>query len=147
MIFLIPLFYSFSAPVQRRYFQVSSRPLTSKEVTDIFFAFSTHDKYVCRPCILIFDSLPGRSRTNIVATLREYLAVEHLERKGVAKVFSKDTIKGTYLKVPQQMNFSDCGLFTLQFAQSFIEVLIVFFFFFVSCFMFVFEESFIFAIF
>ncbi|MCL4127864.1 UNVERIFIED_CONTAM: hypothetical protein GTU68_052309, partial [Idotea baltica] len=40
-----------------------------------------------RPCILIFDSLPGRSRAGIIATLRDYLTVEYEYRRGVSKVF------------------------------------------------------------
>lgn len=43
-------------------------------------------------------------------------------RKGTNKVFSRDTMPGACPKVPQQMNFSDCGVFTLQFAENLFEV-------------------------
>lgn len=75
-----------------------------------------------RPCILIFDSLTGANRARIVATLRDYLMVEHKVRKGSEKIFNRDTMKGACPRVPQQMNYSDCGVFTLQFAESFFEV-------------------------
>ncbi|XP_063614094.1 uncharacterized protein LOC134787271 isoform X2 [Penaeus indicus] len=74
-----------------------------------------------QPCILIFDSLTGANRSRIVATLRDYLAVEHKIRRGSEKLFSRDTMKGACPRVPQQMNYSDCGIYTLQFAESFFE--------------------------
>ncbi|KAB7500431.1 hypothetical protein Anas_02167 [Armadillidium nasatum] len=80
---------------------------------------STVPEPIKQPCILIFDSLSGASRSRIVATLRDYLTIEHQKKKNKEKVFTKDTMKGACPKVPQQTNFSDCGLFTLQFAESF----------------------------
>ncbi|KAG0699699.1 Sentrin-specific protease 7 [Chionoecetes opilio] len=74
-----------------------------------------------QPCILIFDSLTGANRARIVATLRDYLTVEHKVRKGAEKLFTRDTMKGACPRVPQQMNYSDCGVYTLQFAESFFE--------------------------
>ena len=41
---------------------------------------------------------------------------------GCEKVFSKDTIKGVSLEVPQQSNFTDCGLYILQYVESFFKV-------------------------
>lgn len=78
--------------------------------------------FISRPCILIFDSLSGASRSRIVATLRDYLTIEYQKKKNKEKLFTKDTMKGACPKVPQQTNFSDCGLFTLQFAESFFKV-------------------------
>ncbi|XP_033226791.1 uncharacterized protein LOC117179068 isoform X2 [Belonocnema kinseyi] len=74
------------------------------------------------PCILIFDSLAGASRSRVVATLRDYLSCEHkAKHKGTEKVFSKDTIKGACPKVPQQSNFTDCGVYVLQYVESFFK--------------------------
>ena len=81
-----------------------------------------HIDFIFRPCILIFDSLTGANRARIVATLRDYLTVEHKVRKGAEKLFTRDTMKGACPRVPQQMNYSDCGVYTLQFAESFFEV-------------------------
>ncbi|CAJ0930577.1 unnamed protein product [Ranitomeya imitator] len=76
---------------------------------------------MCRPCILIMDSLRGPSRSNVVKTLREYLEVEWEVKKGSKRSFSKDYMKGSNPRVPQQNNFSDCGVFVLQYnpIQSF----------------------------
>ncbi|XP_018302904.1 uncharacterized protein [Mycetomoellerius zeteki] len=73
------------------------------------------------PCILIFDSLAGASRSRVVATLRDYLSCEHVAKLGVEKTFSKDTIKGACPKIPQQSNFTDCGLYVLQYVESFFK--------------------------
>uniref|UniRef100_A0ACB8GEI9 Uncharacterized protein n=1 Tax=Sphaerodactylus townsendi TaxID=933632 RepID=A0ACB8GEI9_9SAUR len=77
---------------------------------------------ICKqPCILLMDSLRGPSRSNVVRTLREYLEVEWEVKKGTKKSFSKDVMKGSNPKVPQQNNFSDCGVYVLQYVESFFE--------------------------
>ncbi|KAJ8897828.1 hypothetical protein PR048_003181 [Dryococelus australis] len=72
-----------------------------------------------QPCILLFDSLLGENRRRVIATLREYLTVEHKVKLCKERVFTKDTIIGSCPKVPQQNNFTDCGLYLLQYAESF----------------------------
>ncbi|XP_063168985.1 sentrin-specific protease 6 isoform X2 [Candoia aspera] len=77
---------------------------------------------ICKqPCILLMDSLRGPCRSNVVRTLREYLEVEWEVRKGSRRSFSKDVMKGSNPKVPQQNNFSDCGVYVLQYVESFFE--------------------------
>ncbi|XP_020641544.1 sentrin-specific protease 6 isoform X7 [Pogona vitticeps] len=81
---------------------------------------------ICKqPCILLMDSLRGPSRSNVVKTLREYLEVEWRVKKGSKRHFSKDVMKGSNPKVPQQNNFSDCGVYVLQYVESFFETPIV----------------------
>ncbi|XP_078086198.1 sentrin-specific protease 6 isoform X3 [Mustelus asterias] len=74
-----------------------------------------------QPCILIMDSLRGPSRANVVKILREYLEVEWEVRKASKRAFTKDVIKGSNPRVPQQDNFSDCGVYILQYVESFFE--------------------------
>uniref|UniRef100_UPI00358F376C sentrin-specific protease 6-like isoform X2 n=1 Tax=Myxine glutinosa TaxID=7769 RepID=UPI00358F376C len=74
-----------------------------------------------QPCILIMDSLNGASRAEVTKTLRGYLEEEWFVRKGSRRMFSKDTIRGFIPKVPQQDNYSDCGIYLLQFVESFFE--------------------------
>ncbi|KAM9339547.1 sentrin-specific protease 6 isoform 1-T1 [Symphorus nematophorus] len=77
---------------------------------------------ICRqPCILIMDSLRGPARSTVVKTLREYLEVEWEVRKGTQRSFGKDVMKGSSPRVPQQDNFSDCGVYILQYVESFFE--------------------------
>lgn len=77
--------------------------------------------YKTRPCILIFDSLGGASRGRVVATLREYLNWEYKSKypDKEPRVFTKENMQGTIVKVPQQLNFTDCGLFLLQYVENF----------------------------
>lgn len=87
------------------------------------------DGYTCtdknfdfRPCILIFDSLAGASRSRVIATLRDYLTCEYKAKLIREKIFNKDSIKCACPKVPQQTNFTDCGLYLLQYVESFFAV-------------------------
>lgn len=57
-----------------------------------------------------------------MATLRDYLKIEYKVKKGVECDFNKDRIRGALPKVPQQNNFTDCGIFMLQYAESFFKV-------------------------
>ncbi|PNF29866.1 hypothetical protein B7P43_G09538 [Cryptotermes secundus] len=74
-----------------------------------------------QPCILIFDSLAGASRSRVVATLRDYLRIEYKVKEGKDREFNKDTIKGSTPRVPQQTNFTDCGVYVLQYVESFFQ--------------------------
>uniref|UniRef100_UPI003AACFC0B sentrin-specific protease 6 n=1 Tax=Centroberyx gerrardi TaxID=166262 RepID=UPI003AACFC0B len=74
-----------------------------------------------QPCILIMDSLRGPARSTVVKTLREYLEVEWEVRKGSQRSFGKDVMRGSSPRVPQQDNFSDCGVYILQYVESFFE--------------------------
>ena len=78
-----------------------------------------------RPCILVFDSLSTGSRARVVATLREYLQCEYDSKVKGGHKFDRDNMKGSGPKVPQQPNFSDCGIFVLQYVESFFEVSLV----------------------
>lgn len=79
-------------------------------------------QHICKqPCILIMDSLRGPTRSSVVKTLKEYLEVEWEVRKGTQRSFGKDVMKGSSPRVPQQDNFSDCGVYILQYVESFFE--------------------------
>ncbi|XP_054715336.1 sentrin-specific protease 6-like [Uloborus diversus] len=73
------------------------------------------------PCICIFDSLSGPNRWKIAATLREYLEMEWRMKKGTKKFFDRNTMQGCVIKCPQQTNYSDCGVYLLQYVESFFE--------------------------
>lgn len=97
--------------------------LNSKRMVD-HFVRCILTIYHCRPCILIFDSLAGTSRTRVVATLRDYLTCEYRSKlnDGNSRVFNKDNMPNYTVKVPQQNNFTDCGLFLLQYVEQFFKV-------------------------
>lgn len=86
------------------------------------------EQRVKQPMILIFDSLAGASRNRVVATLRDYLTCEFLMKEKQAgrvpittTVFTKDNMTGHCVKCPQQNNFTDCGLFLLQYVEHFFK--------------------------
>jgi len=78
---------------------------------------------VRQPCILTFDSLTGGSKARTHQTLREYLTCEWRAKMvpsgSEEKAFSKDNMVGGSPKVQQQPNFSDCGIYLLQYVESF----------------------------
>lgn len=85
-----------------------------------------------QPIILIFDSLAGASRNRVVATLRDYLSCEFIAKEKQAgrvpttnTIFTKDNMQGHCVKCPQQNNFTDCGLFLLQYVEHFFKEPIV----------------------
>ncbi|CAF0793616.1 unnamed protein product [Rotaria sordida] len=77
------------------------------------------------PAIIIFDSLRIASKIRVAATLREFLQLEYDHKKTLPiqslgrKLFNIDTIPTIEAAVPQQRNYSDCGLYILQYIESF----------------------------
>jgi len=78
-----------------------------------------------QPCILTFDSLTGGSKARTHQTLREYLTCEWKSKMvptgSESRVFTKDNMVGGSPKVQQQPNFSDCGIYLLQYVESFFK--------------------------
>lgn len=72
----------------------------------------------------MFDSLSGGvHRARVTATLRDWLEQEYIAKNnGKKKDFSPQAIKGALLRLPQQPNNTDCGLFVLHFFKMFFEV-------------------------
>ncbi|KAL8599172.1 Sentrin-specific protease 6 [Nucella lapillus] len=73
-----------------------------------------------QPCILVMDSLMGPSRNSIIKILKEYLQVEWDLKKGTPHDMMS-MVRGDCPRVPQQNNFSDCGVYVLQYAESFFD--------------------------
>ncbi|CAF3354404.1 unnamed protein product [Rotaria sp. Silwood1] len=77
------------------------------------------------PAIIIFDSLRIASKVRVAATLREFLQLEYDHKKTLPiqslgrKLFNIDTIPTIEAAVPQQRNYFDCGLYILQYIESF----------------------------
>ena len=92
----------------------------------IVTVFANYPYFISRPCILVFDSMRSAtgSRPKIAATLRDYLACEYRQKFGEDRVFSIETMPGCCPKVPQQPNYYDCGIYALQFIESFFKVIV-----------------------
>ncbi|KAG7467195.1 hypothetical protein MATL_G00150830 [Megalops atlanticus] len=74
-----------------------------------------------RPCILIMDSLKLSFHERVLKLLREYLQVEWEVRRGTPRDFTSDQMKGSHCRVPLQDNSSDCGVYLLQYVESFLQ--------------------------
>ncbi|XP_075446240.1 sentrin-specific protease 7 isoform X3 [Ascaphus truei] len=82
----------------------------------------SHCGKVCkRPCLLIFDSLKAASVQTTVKVLREYLKVEWDVKRKTAREFSRSDMREFYPRVPKQNNSSDCGIYLLQYVESFFQ--------------------------
>ncbi|NXH21883.1 SENP7 protease, partial [Bucco capensis] len=79
-------------------------------------------RQICkRPCILILDSLKAGSVQKTVQVLREYLEVEWEAKRKMHREFSKSTMVDLCPRVPKQDNSSDCGIYLLQYVESFFQ--------------------------
>ncbi|XP_060909240.1 sentrin-specific protease 7 isoform X1 [Labrus mixtus] len=79
-------------------------------------------KTVCkRPCILIMDSLKLSLHERVFKLLRDYLQSEWEVRRGSSQDFSPDQMLNSHCQVPLQDNSSDCGLYLLQYVESFLK--------------------------
>ncbi|CAJ1079711.1 sentrin-specific protease 7 isoform X3 [Xyrichtys novacula] len=77
---------------------------------------------VCkRPCILIMDSLKLSLHERVFKLLRDYLQSEWEVRRGSSRDFSTDQMQSSHCQVPLQDNSSDCGLYLLQYVESFLK--------------------------
>lgn len=58
----------------------------------------------------------------IIIIVIRYLQVEWEVRRGTPRLFTSDNMKSSNCRVPLQDNSSDCGLYLLQYAESFLQV-------------------------
>lgn len=95
-------------------------PLPPEKPKIVYPQANAVDEFL-RPCILIFDSLVGSGHNRVFTNLRNYITEEWSSRKPDAplKIFDKSTMKGCYPKIPRQNNDCDCGVFLLQYVESF----------------------------
>jgi len=100
----------------------SSRQYSNYEI-DVENLKNENRTPIKQPCILVFDSLNGGlARARIVATLREWLHEEYkIKHNGAERDFSPASVKGSIVKVPQQPNSVDCGLFVFHYFEKFFE--------------------------
>ncbi|XP_071417492.1 sentrin-specific protease 7 isoform X3 [Pithys albifrons albifrons] len=111
----------------------SSRILFSKDDNEIAAAsvldsaiskisLNNSKRQICkRPCILILDSLKAGSVQKTVQVLREYLEVEWEAKRKTHREFNKSTMIDLCPRVPKQDNSSDCGVYLLQYVESFFQ--------------------------
>ncbi|RNA41042.1 sentrin-specific protease 7 isoform X4, partial [Brachionus plicatilis] len=82
------------------------------------------DERIClkRPIILIFDSLPSTNKNKrVMATIRQYLECEWKSKypNDEQEPTFLTKMMGTNVEVPLQTNYFDCGIYLLQYVESF----------------------------
>nr|XP_020515333.1 sentrin-specific protease 7-like [Labrus bergylta] len=97
-----------------------SLSLRSQHAPDCTEQGRQRDTVLKRPCILVMDSLKLSYRENVCRLLREYLQVEWEVRRGTPRLFTSDSMRNSNCRVSQQDNSSDCGLYLLQYTESFL---------------------------
>uniref|UniRef100_A0A8C4DC65 Si:dkey-100n23.3 n=1 Tax=Dicentrarchus labrax TaxID=13489 RepID=A0A8C4DC65_DICLA len=80
-----------------------------------------HASPLRRPCILVMDSLKRSLHERVFKLLRDYLESEWEVRRGSSRDFSPDQMQSSHCQVPLQDNSSDCGLYLLQYVESFLK--------------------------
>ncbi|XP_013370657.1 PREDICTED: sentrin-specific protease 7 isoform X6 [Chinchilla lanigera] len=100
---------------------MSTLPSNAEDSQNTEMSMSVPKKMCKRPCILILDSLKAASVQNTVQNLREYLEVEWEVKRKTHREFSKTNMVDLCPKVPKQDNSSDCGVYLLQYVESFFK--------------------------
>ena len=73
-----------------------------------------------KPAIITFDSL-GQARGQTIRILKDYLREEAKAKRGME--FEESQLKGINAKrIPQQDNYSDCGVFLLGYVNTFLSL-------------------------
>ncbi|KAL1596970.1 hypothetical protein SLS60_008552 [Paraconiothyrium brasiliense] len=74
-----------------------------------------------QPVIVVLDSLGGGAKSPAVRVLKEYMIAEGQEKRGMEAKISQNAYYAKESQIPQQQNFSDCGVYLLGYAQKFFE--------------------------
>jgi len=76
---------------------------------------------VMQPLMLVLDSLEDGLKESVCNDLRSYLTSEWKEKMKTPREFTTSTMPGFCPRVPQQNNLTDCGLFLLEYVESFFK--------------------------
>lgn len=76
---------------------------------------------VSQPVIIVLDSLGGTAKSPTVRVLKEYILQEGQEKRGMDARIHQNAYYAKDSQIPQQQNFSDCGVYLLGYAQKFFE--------------------------
>ena len=72
-----------------------------------------------RPIIIVLDSLEDGRKNSVCNNLRTYLTMEWRAKMSSERTFSVSDLPAYCPRIPQQTNMTDCGIFLLQYVESF----------------------------
>lgn len=86
-----------------------------------------------KPCIIYFDSMNNTPEMENIRILRQYVELEFIDKKTTAeqkryfqdpkygwKPFDQQTMPLIVPPLPKQKNYTDCGLFLLEYVETFL---------------------------
>ena len=79
------------------------------------------DGRLMQPLMLVLDSLEDGLKDSVCEDLRSYLTSEWKEKMKSTSKFSTSNMPSFCPKIPQQDNLTDCGLFLLEYVESFFK--------------------------
>jgi len=79
-----------------------------------------HDR-IKQPLLLVLDSLEDGLKNSVCDHLRTYLTIEWKEKMKCSRQFTVTNMPSFCPKIPQQENLTDCGLFLLEYVESFFK--------------------------
>ena len=74
---------------------------------------------ITRPIMIVMDSLEDGLKNTVCNNLRTYLTLEWNTKMKSKKEFTASNMPAFCPRIPQQSNLTDCGLYLLQFVESF----------------------------
>jgi sentrin-specific protease 7 len=74
-----------------------------------------------QPVIIVLDSLGGNARTGAVRALKDWIAAEGFNRRGMEAVIKENGYYPKSSQVPMQNNFTDCGVYLLGYIEKFFQ--------------------------
>ena len=74
-----------------------------------------------KPIMIVMDSLEDGLKNTVCNNLRTYLSLEWSAKMNTKRDFTRDNMPVFCPNVPQQTNLTDCGLFLLQYVESFYQ--------------------------
>ena len=74
-----------------------------------------------KPIMIVMDSLEDGLKNTVCANLRTYLSLEWAAKMNTKREFTRENMPVFCPRIPQQTNLTDCGLFLLQYVESFYQ--------------------------
>ena len=74
-----------------------------------------------KPIMIVMDSLEDGLKNTVCNNLRTYLSLEWSAKMNTKREFTRENMPVFCPNIPQQTNLTDCGLFLLQYVESFYQ--------------------------
>ena len=90
-------------------------------VVIVCFVNSSSGDSTKKPIMIVMDSLEDGLKSTVCSNIRSYLTSEWQVKMKTKKEFTKESLPVFCPCIPQQPNLTDCGLYLLQYVESFYQ--------------------------